>query len=97
MILRGVELNGGLRDYYLALLQKEENEAEYLKVFINAQSQFGKPEEINKHLARLRYLLGMEAGDYKPKKDEWMNNPSQVDKYMKLLKNMKVSIGIVEE
>ncbi|MDQ1335798.1 MAG: hypothetical protein QG552_2748, partial [Thermodesulfobacteriota bacterium] len=31
------------------------------------------------------------------KKDEWMNNPSQVDKYMKLLKNMKVSIGIVEE
>lgn len=96
MILKSVELNGGLRDYYLALLQKEENEAEYLKVFIHAQSQFGKPEEINKQLARLRYLLGMEAGDSK-KKDDWMNNPSQVDKYMKLLKNMKVSMGKVEE
>lgn len=89
-------LTGGLRDYYLALLQKEENELEYLKVFVSAQSQFGKPEEINKHLTRMRYLLGMDAGGSQSKKDGWMDNPGQVDKYMKLLKNMKVSVGKVE-
>lgn len=95
-MLKGVGLTGGLRDYYLALLQKEENEAEYLKIFIQAQARFDKPEEINKNLARLRYLLGMEGGS-SAKKDEWMSNPGQVDKYMKLLKDMKVSVGKVEK
>lgn len=95
-MLRGVKLAGGLRDYYLALLQKEENEAEYLKVYIQAQAQFDKPEEINKNLARLRYLLGMEGGS-QSKKDGWMDSPGQVDKYMKLLKDMKVSVGKVEK
>lgn len=90
MLLKGVELTGGLRDYAFALQQRAENEIEYLKVKIHAYAAFEKADVVNSSLKRLRHLLGLEAVD--KKKDEWMDNPERAKESMAFLKNMKVTI-----
>lgn len=91
MLLKGVELTGGLRDYAFALQQQAENEIEYLKVKIPAYAAFGKHDVVNSSLKRLRYLLGIEVTD--KKKDEWMDDPAKVKEGMDFLKKMKVTIS----
>lgn len=93
MLLKGVELTGGLRDYFLALQQKTENEIEYLKVKILAYAAFEKTDVVNSSLKRLHYLLGL--GGVDKKKSEWMDDPKCAKESMALLKKMKVTIGKV--
>lgn len=93
LILKGVELTGGLRDYFLVLQQRAENEIEYLKVQISAHAAFGKADVVNSSLKRLRHLLGLEVAS--KNKDEWMDDPKLAKKSMDLLKKMKITIGKV--
>lgn len=92
MLLKGVELTGGLRDYALALQQQAENEIEYLKVKILAYAAFGKADTVNSSLKRLCCLLGL-AGDAGKKEGGWMDDPKLAKKSMDMLKKMKITIG----
>lgn len=93
MLLRGIELTGGLRDYALALQQQAENEIEYLKVKILAYAAFEKADVVNSSLKRLHQLLGL--GVAGKKKDEWMDSPERAKESMAFLKKMKITIGKV--
>lgn len=94
LLLKGVELTGGLRDYALTLQQWSENEIEYLKVCIQAHATFSNDKEVNKLLKRLRYLLGLDGAAEK-KKDAWMDDPERAKAGMDFLKGLSVVIGKV--
>jgi hypothetical protein len=91
LLLKGVELTGGLRDYAFALQQQAENEIEYLKVKMLAYAAFGKADLVNSSLKRLQHLLGL--GVAGKKKDEWMDDPKRAKESMDFLKKMKITIG----
>lgn len=90
MLLKGVELTGGLRDYALALQQRAENEIEYLKIHILAHAAFEKADVVNSSLKRLRCLLGF--GPQGKERDAWMDDPKRVAENMDFLKKMKVTV-----
>lgn len=91
LLLKGVELTGGLRDHYLALQQCAENEIEYLKAEIIAHSAFKNAEVVNRSLERLRFLLGLKGQG--KKKDEWMDDPAKAKAGMEFLKKLSVIVG----
>lgn len=95
LLIKGVELSGGLRDYALALQQRDENEIEYLRVYIPSHAAFGNDKEVNKSLKRLRCLLGLDLASGSKKKDEWMDDPALAKQGMDFLKKLNVVIGKV--
>lgn len=91
--MKGVALDGGLRDYYLALQQITENRIEYLKVSVAAAAALGQIDIVNKQMKELQQLLGMV-----PRQGEahgqWMDDPKKVAQSMELLQNWKPKIRI---
>lgn len=93
MMLKGIELKGGLRDYYLAQHQIIENQIEKLKVFIQVAATFGNDDIVSEKLKLLDKLLGFapQAGDGG---GNWMDDPEKVAQNMEFLKNFKGEIKI---
>lgn len=90
-MIRGITLDGGLRDYYLAQQQITENKIEHLKVTIQVAAALGQVDAVNKQLKQLAELMGL-ASQKGEADGQWMDNPEKIKQSMEFLKNFKPKI-----
>lgn len=90
-MLKGVKLDGSIRDWYLQQHQIWDNEIEYLKVSIQASAALGDHETVGKQIKILAKLLAITTSDSNTG-SSWMDDPEEVKRNMELLQSLQPRI-----